>query len=99
VATMSPMLSQFFSIAVKFFSTVLETNLHSQKPEPVGKLMLESQSKTVNLLQLSVPSPIIFYNPLVIHQKLNLYMLYFIYSVVINTTMFLKRLIGKDSIF
>jgi hypothetical protein len=60
---MSPCSSQFFSIAVKFFSTVLETNHTVKGAWPVGKLMLESQSKTVNLLQLSVPQVPLFLQP------------------------------------
>jgi hypothetical protein len=50
-----PCLKSIFSIAVKFFSG--SWNLNTVKELPVlGKLMLESQSKTVNLLPIGAKS-------------------------------------------
>jgi hypothetical protein len=64
--------------------------------------MLESQSKTVNLLQLSVPQVPLFLQPFgalpsEVEQLVHAIILY----VVLRKTQikFLKRLVGKDSIF
>jgi hypothetical protein len=68
----------------------------------LGKLILESQSKTVNLLQLSVPQVPLFLQPFgappsEVEQLVHAIILY----VVLRRTQFkfLKRLMGKDSIF
>jgi hypothetical protein len=63
--------------------------------------MFESQSNTVNLLQLSVPQVPLFLQPFgappsEVEQLVHAIILY---SIAIDAIYVLKRLIGKDSIF
>jgi hypothetical protein len=71
-----PCLKSIFQYCGKILFYRFETNLDTVKGSwPVGKLILESQSKTVNFVAIGAASPI-FLQPLVSHhQKLNnLYM-------------------------
>jgi hypothetical protein len=64
--------------------------------------MFPNQSKTVNLLQLSVPQVPLFLHPLGVPSLAPVEQLVqaIIYSdVALKQLKFLKRLIGKDSIF
>jgi hypothetical protein len=61
---MSPILSVNFQYCDRTLFFRFETNFNTVKGAcPVGKLILESQSKTVNLLQLSVPQVPLFLQP------------------------------------
>ena len=66
VATISPILKVSFSVFLKnsFLPFLKRTSIQSKAVSPFGKLMFESQSKTVNLLQLSVPQVPLFLHPL-----------------------------------
>jgi hypothetical protein len=68
----------------------------------LGRLMFESQSKTVNLLQLSVPQVPLFLQPFgappsEVEQLVHAIMIYVV--LLLKQFKFVLRLMGKDSIF
>src|SRR5690606_20577159 len=65
VATMSPILKESFSVFRKnsLRPFLKRTSIQSKGASPFGRLIFESQSKTVSLLQLSVPQVPLFLQP------------------------------------